>query len=384
MNDWMKAIRTPATYRVGSTSIRLNTMLLAKIGIGALLLLTCVVLIIPATSDYEPTNRNTWIFSQHLKYNTTYPLTEPVKTDSGTRFKIAVISDLDLESKSKTEKNTWISYMKTGYLSLSRDHKKVSVEWDSDVKTLKSQISEKGRGMELSELIVFNGKLYAVDDRTGIIFEITSDYKVLPWVIMPDGDGRVSKGFKSEWATVKDEMLLIGGLGKEWTTAQGEFQNIYPQYVKLVGQHGEVQHYDWHLYYNKLREKTDTSSPGYMIHESAVWSDIHKKFVFLPRRASQDRYDENEDEHRATNLLITADQDFHDIEVRTVGPYNPTHGFSSFKFVPGSMDNIIVALKTEEDKGTIASYIMAFTYEGDVLLEETKIGDHKYEGFEFV
>ena len=34
--------------------------------------------------------------------------------------------------------------------------------------TLKSHISEKGRGVELSELIVFNGKLYTIDDRSGI------------------------------------------------------------------------------------------------------------------------------------------------------------------------------------------------------------------------
>ena len=33
---------------------------------------------------------------------------------------------------------------------------------------LKSHISENGRGVELSELVVFNGKLYTVDDRTGI------------------------------------------------------------------------------------------------------------------------------------------------------------------------------------------------------------------------
>ena len=33
---------------------------------------------------------------------------------------------------------------------------------------IQSHISEKGRGVELSELVVFNGKLYTVDDRSGI------------------------------------------------------------------------------------------------------------------------------------------------------------------------------------------------------------------------
>ena len=33
---------------------------------------------------------------------------------------------------------------------------------------LTSHLSEKGRGAELSELIVFNGRLFTVDDRSGI------------------------------------------------------------------------------------------------------------------------------------------------------------------------------------------------------------------------
>ena len=34
--------------------------------------------------------------------------------------------------------------------------------------TLTSHVSEKGRATELSELVVFNDRLYTVDDRTGI------------------------------------------------------------------------------------------------------------------------------------------------------------------------------------------------------------------------
>ena len=43
-----------------------------------------------------------------------------------------------------------------------------------------------------------------------------------------------------------------------------------------------------------------------------------------------------------------------------------------------------MALKSEEDAGKIASYITAFNLEGDVLLEEIKIGDRKFEGIEFI
>ncbi|KAF7461430.1 Hypothetical predicted protein [Marmota monax] len=123
---------------------------------------------------------------------------------------------------------------------------------------------------------------------------------------------------------------------------------------------------------------------GYLIHESACWSDTLQRWFFLPRRASHERYSEKEDEHKGTNLLLSAAQDFGDISVRRVGELVPTHGFSSFKFIPNTDDQIIVALKSEEDTGIIASYIMAFTLDGRVLLPETKIGSVKYEGIEFI
>ena len=65
-----------------------------------------------------------------------------------------------------TDSFTWRSYLKTGVL-LVRDSGTMSVQWKDRVE-LTSHLSEKGRGAELSELIVFNGKLYTVDDRSGI------------------------------------------------------------------------------------------------------------------------------------------------------------------------------------------------------------------------
>ena len=47
--------------------------------------------------------------------------------------------------------------------------------------------------MELSELVVYNGKLYTVDDRTGIVFEL-ADGKAIPWTILADGSGRENGG----------------------------------------------------------------------------------------------------------------------------------------------------------------------------------------------
>lgn len=316
------------------------------------------------------------------QYNYTYPLSPPERTPHGTRYRIGVIADLDTNSR---RENTlaWFSYMQRGYLVVSESGDKVAVEWDSDRVLLESHLSEKGRGMELSELVVFNGKLYSVDDRTGIVYHIDGD-KAVPWVILPDGDGTVAKGFKAEWMAVKDEHLYIGGLGKEWTTTEGEFVNNNPEWVKVVGFGGDVQHENWVPHYKSMKSAAGIAPPGYFIHESAAWSDTLQRWFFLPRRASEMRYDETADERRGTNLVLSCSPNFGEVATSRVGPLNPTHGFSSFKFVPNTDDQIILALKSEEDAGTIATYITAFTLDGRILLPETKIGDVKYEGLEFI
>lgn len=125
-------------------------------------------------------------------------------------------------------------------------------------------------------------------------------------------------------------------------------------------------------------------APGYLIHEAACWSELLQRWFFLPRRASHERYSETDDERKGTNLLLSAARDFRDVSVRRVGQLVPTHGFSSFKFIPNTDDQIIVALKSEEDGGRVASYITAFTLDGRLLLPETRIGSVKYEGIEFI
>ena len=82
--------------------------------------------------------------------------------------------------------------------------------------------------------------------------------------------------------------------------------------------------------------------------------------------------------------MFVVSEDFTDIQVSQIGDINLTHGFSSFKFVPGTNHNVIVALKSEEDGDKKASYIMVFDIDGKILFEERKVGDKKFEGIEFV
>lgn len=103
---------------------------------------------------------------------------------------LGVIADLDTKSKSKSEKATWYSFLKKGYLSYKPDTKDVVISWDrAEPIRLSTQFALKDRGLELSELVVFDGRLLTFDDRTGIIFEVIND-KVIPWEMLMDGNGQ--------------------------------------------------------------------------------------------------------------------------------------------------------------------------------------------------
>ena len=79
-------------------------------------------------------------------YNDTYPLSPPEKTRKGIRYRIGVIADLDTASRS-SKAQTWFSYMKRGYLTVSESADRLQVEWDAETITLESHLAEKGRGI---------------------------------------------------------------------------------------------------------------------------------------------------------------------------------------------------------------------------------------------
>jgi len=300
-------------------------------------------------------------------------------SNESTSYNICVVADKDKLSKAG---NVWESILLNGILT--RDEMgKYSVAWFDNV-ILKSKLNEDGRGMELSDLVYFNGKLYTFDDRSGVVFEIDTEHGlVFPQHILMDGNGHNTKGFKCEWSTVKDDKMYVGGLGKEWTTPEGELLSRDPQWVKTIDTEGRVQHHSWVHVYEALREATGTSNPGYLIHEAVRFNPVSRRWYFLPRRASTESYNDALDEKRGTNYAISTNENFEDIKVSHVGPLIPTHGFSSFVFVP-FRENEVVALKTEEVDGNIATYLTVFELNGHILLEETKIGDVKFEGIEFV
>ena len=368
MRDWRAAVSAPLTYRIGSSTLhfRLHLVFLSC------LISVAVLVLLGLALTGSPTRASLGEVSRLAEC----PLTQQI-TSRGGRYRLAVVADPDTDSKTG---DGWQSYLMTGELVVRGDQ--VQVTWGQE-KVLTSNLGAGGRGMELSELQRFSGRLLTLDDRTGVVYSIEGD-TVVPWVILSDGPGNVTKGFKAEWSTVVGDRMVVGGLGKEWTTTTGEIINYHPMWVKTISCEGAVTHHDWKSNYLAVREAVGVTWPGYMIHEAVCWSQIRREWTFLPRRMSKNKYDDVTDERMGSNVIIIADENFSRLRTVTVGERIPTHGFSSCKFIPGTEDELMVALKSEEIEGKVATYMMVFNMEGKVLFQEDKIGDRKFEGIEFV
>lgn len=168
-----------------------------------------------AISHLKPCMADTGTSPVAEDYNSKYPLTPPIiNPDGSTELRFAIISDQDVQSKHATGASTWLSYLKLGTFKLSPDRNRASISWDTNSTHVNSGTSEENlipenvgaglpiisqfafgnRGMELSDIVVFDGKLFACEDRTGIIFELI-DNQAVPWVILADGNGRKRKGW---------------------------------------------------------------------------------------------------------------------------------------------------------------------------------------------
>jgi len=327
-----------------------------------------------------------------------------------------VISDQDKAAALEGGK-LWEALLKEGFLDLAENRMdpaltKIEVGWtDSKLRSVKSGLAYSGRGMELSTLNAFQGKLYSCDDKTGVVYELPVDQEPeqdeneqgsqenqkegeekkqghditpIPWAILADGNSEGPNGFKCEWGTVKDDELWIGGHGKHVYNDSGVIVSSKDRFIKKITATGAVTHLDWSENFDKMQNALGIQMPGYVIHEAAGWSDVLQKWIFMPRKVSKEQFDVKKDETAGSNVMLIADENFNEIEVVEIGTVRPTEGFSGFKFVPGTNDQYIVALKTEETESDLRSFILAFDLKGNLLLNETEISGQKFEAIEFL
>ncbi|KAG9394582.1 soluble calcium-activated nucleotidase [Carpediemonas membranifera] len=324
--------------------------------------------------------------------------TPSMMDDVPTKFRIHIISDDDQASKVDGSKPHWESHFWTGTLELD-EFDSYTFQWDRKA-AFSTRTNEADRAMELSELLFYRGRLLACDDRTGLVYEIKEvdgAPQALTRYVLLEGDGQSSnKGFKCEWATIYHGDAIFGSFGKEFADPKtGAFMHSKPMWVKRLEKDTDrITSIDWEPVYEKLREKTHTQFPGYLLHEAVGWSDFHKAWFFVPRRESQSPYSEKKDMSNGTDLILIADEKFKKIEeLRIESMLIPKRGFSSFKFIPGR-PNDIIALRTEEDtddegRGRLMSYISILHIDRarkkiSVIMPESAIEPlpHKFEGIE--
>lgn len=136
MQDWRQAIQLPTAYRIGNSTVRLQyQFVLGVVTVGFIAL----ILFYNSSSHSSPNryaleNRIPLKSYDHLHthhepehnfmpYNGTYPLTVPVRTENGVKYRIGIITDLDTDSKRGDE---WVSFLKSGYLLVDKENQKVT------------------------------------------------------------------------------------------------------------------------------------------------------------------------------------------------------------------------------------------------------------------
>lgn len=238
-----------------------------------------------------------------------------------------------------------------------------------------SLIAEGGRGAEFSELVLFGQRLVTFDDRTGLVCEIRNHSQLVPRHILMTGSGDEKfKGFKSEWATVKENSLIIGSHGKK----------PREEWIKVLDRSYGLCSVDWKANYQRIRDALDVGPEGYVIHEAAEWHPYRREWIFFPRKISKERFSKAVDEsERGGNTLIIADETFSNLRTLTIGERIPERGISSFKILPGR-PNECVGLKSVEIGDRTESWLFCFNLDGEVLQEDTFIGAYKCEGVEIV
>lgn len=214
------------------------------------------------------------------------------------------------------------------------------------------------------------------------------------------------KPFKSEWATVKDGLLWVGSMGRPYVLPDGSVAHRNAEWVKTVDSNGRIENHNWRSVYEALRTAAGVSGAGYLWHEAVHWDDRGRRWVLLPRKRSQDMYEEVADETRGTNIVLVASEDFRDITVTPVGPLEAEYGFTTLRKVPGTAD-VFLAVKAKEVGTTVHSVrvlqrkrrrvaralcrllpqkLTVFDLQGNIRLDQgwVDLGDDKFEGCEFI
>eukprot|EP00658_Telonema_sp_P-2_P067982 TRINITY_DN5691_c0_g1_i1.p1 TRINITY_DN5691_c0_g1~~TRINITY_DN5691_c0_g1_i1.p1 ORF type:complete len:347 (+),score=72.37 TRINITY_DN5691_c0_g1_i1:237-1277(+) len=306
----------------------------------------------------------------------------------GIRF--AVVADPD-RSSWDPDKKMWRSELLHGQL-VREESGNYSVAWGEGVELWSGVGSPKGRSMELSELVYWQGEGWTVCDVTGYLYKLQDLWhdnpnpnphahpKLSHQHTLNDGDGTGDMPGKMEWAAVgPDNALYLGSTGKPWKGTRDS------EWVKRIDpETNQVSHLDWGTRFARLRHETNTSTPGYLWHEAVEYWDQKGLWVFAPRKESSGNYDEKTDELKGSNLVLTLDPDTNQVESFRIGTRDQRWGWSAIRAVPGDDRDIFAALRVSEVDGDTHTTLHLFDLQGNLYTEPVPVGKgRKFEGIDF-
>jgi hypothetical protein len=157
------------------------------------------------------------------------------------------------------------------------------------------------------------------------------------------------------------------------------------QYIKKITKNGRVIHVDWTETYEGVATSLGVNQKkGFVVHEAVAWSDIHQKWLFAPRRLSKAKYDKATYSKTGTNSAVWADDQRKEFEPTTFGEQNETTGFTDIKFIPGTEDKLVLALKSGLDGDKLFSSLSVYDWEGKEIMKDVVVAEGVYAGVEFL
>jgi len=362
-------------------------------------------------------------------------------TPPSLKFKIGIVANKVKDTNRNEDTGSFSSFLREGHLYLQTNKSNpespnITIEFDEEkgVYPLESGLNYGGKGFQLSTLNVFNGKLYSCDHKTGIVYELKKvddeaeqeqprdrdyidqnipdndqpeekkqKYVATPWIILPNGNS--TEPFKCEWGIIRDNKLWIGSTGAlknkkekeaddDADAVQGDEQNQNQgptefskerQFVKRIGENGEVEDIDFSKHYEDVAETYDVNlREGQVIHEAVEFSDETQKWLFIPRRVTKEKKNKETWDSISTNQGVFADDPFDDFTSTEFGTLNSKLGVVSLRYIPGTNDQFVLALKYGKDEGNSATKLAVYHVSGKEVMPETDVAEGFYSGVEFL
>ena len=151
--------------------------------------------------------------------------------------------------------------------------------------------------------------------------------------------------------------------------------------VKTISKKGIVKTLDWNAIYEAIENYLNLPPIGFVMMEAVLYSATQQTWYFLPRSL-----------HRAPNdsstcsFVVVSTNNFSSFKTISLeGKLDTRSGFAAARFVPGTNETAIMALRSLEGDRVFATMIVVFHINSTILLPEQTVSQGvKFEGVEFM